>query len=106
MAIDCRWPPTTPATVASAANRGSWSRTLIRNAFERTILPASGLSSPATMRRSVDLPLPLAPITAIRSRAAMPSETPSSTGFSGYAFDTDSRLSRCTRLEGTAAAAP
>ena len=51
-----------------------------------SMLPCSGVSSPLRCRRSVDLPAPLAPTTAIASPWPISNETPSSACVpSGYA---------------------
>jgi hypothetical protein len=45
----------------------------------KRISPAPSVSSPATTRSKVDLPLPKGPRKAMNSRGAINSETPSST---------------------------
>src|ERR671932_2431293 len=62
-----------------------------------TMRPASDASTPATMRRSVDFPLPLTPITPIRSPASIPKVTSVKRGFSSNCFATDSTATRFIR---------
>ena len=57
-------------------------------------VPRSGSSSPDTMRRSVDFPLPFLPISATRSPRSSCNETSSSSGTWPKAWPTWSRLRR------------
>src|ERR687885_1599517 len=66
-------------------------------ALRVTMRPASGGSTPATMRRSVDFPLPLTPITPARSPTSMPKVTSVKRGFSSNCFATDSTATRFIR---------
>ena len=64
---------------AGRGGRSDWSTVAIRRPPVTVARPASGGSAPVIIRSRVDLPPPLRPTTPIRSVAAMPSDTDSST---------------------------
>src|SRR6266545_3227652 len=66
----------------------SWGASAVASFPERTISPVSGPSSPAMIRRSVDLPDPLGPRSAVREPPSTSRETSSTATKSPKRLDT------------------
>jgi len=75
------------AALASANGRTWWVAAERVKSF-RAIVPASGTSTPASRRRSVDLPAPFGPTRPIRARGGTTRSTPASTGSAACDFET------------------
>ena len=85
---------TTDATVPVSSLR--WASTPVRSPRVRVARPPSSSAVPARTDSSVLLPAPLRPTMPIRSPAATPADTPSSSGRCPYALTARSRLTRFT----------